>query len=121
MTQQYVATDKESGLQVTVQGEFPPDPDDRMRIARTTTLFTRLMATILGTEDEAVRQMQFHAIEAQMEVGAALLRGDMGEAQRLIRSTLARAGVTEEHLDMVEAEFRSTLFGRDDEESPDSG
>ena len=49
MPEQYVATDKRSGLEVAVTGDFPEHPDDRVRIARTCTLFTRLVATILGT------------------------------------------------------------------------
>ena len=50
MPAQYSATDSNSGLEVTVTGEFPEETDDRVRIARTTNLFTRLMATILSTE-----------------------------------------------------------------------
>ena len=116
MTQQYVATDSRTGLQVTVEGEFPIAPDDRMRIARTTTLFTRLMATMLGTESVAERQAHFHAVEAQLEVAEAMLRGDLDEVQRLIRGTLARSGVTDEQLDLIEAELRSQLLALDDEE-----
>ena len=43
MPEQYAATDTRTGLEVVVTGDFPEDPDDRVRIARTTTLFTRLI------------------------------------------------------------------------------
>ena len=49
MAEQYVARDKRTDLEIQVTGDFPPHPDDRIRIARTTTLFTRLMSTILST------------------------------------------------------------------------
>ena len=62
MPEQYAATDTRSGLEVAVTGEFPPHHDDRIRIARTTTLFTRLMSTILSTENETERRERFHAI-----------------------------------------------------------
>jgi hypothetical protein len=56
MAEQYAATDKRTGLEVAVTGDFPPHHDDRIRIARTTTLFTRLMSTILATENETERR-----------------------------------------------------------------
>ena len=40
MADQYVATDTRTGLEVKVTGTFPADPEDRVRIARTCTLFT---------------------------------------------------------------------------------
>ena len=73
MADQYVATDTKSGLQVAVTGVFPADPEDRVRIARTCTLFTRLMATILGMPDVTPRREGFKAIETQLEVADALL------------------------------------------------
>jgi hypothetical protein len=33
MPQQYVASENRTGLEVAVKGEFPPHPDDRVRIA----------------------------------------------------------------------------------------
>ena len=99
MPEQYAATDKRTGLEVAVTGDFPAHPDDRMRIARTTTLFTRLMSTILATENETERRERFHAIETQLELADALIRQDMEEVQRLMRSTLERMGVTPEQMD----------------------
>ena len=75
MTEQYVASDKRTGVEVSVTGEFPPHPDDRMRIARTTTLFTRLTSTLLDTENEAERRAGFRAVETQLELADALVAG----------------------------------------------
>jgi endonuclease III len=97
--EQYAATDSRSGLAVTITGEFPPHPDDRVRIARTTNLFTRLMATILVTENETERRERFMAIETQLEMADALIRGDLEEVQRLLQSVMARMGVNKEQLD----------------------
>lgn len=99
MPEQYAATDKRTGLEVAVTGDFPPHHDDRIRIARTTTLFTRLMSTILATENETERRERFLAIETQLELAEALIRQDMEEVQRLMRSTLERMGVTPEQMD----------------------
>ncbi|HEY4669145.1 MAG TPA: hypothetical protein VIH05_05155 [Tepidiformaceae bacterium] len=99
MSEQYAATDKRTGLEVAVTGEFPPHHDDRIRIARTTTLFTRLMSTILATESETQRRERFLAIETQLELADALIREDMEEVQRLMRSTMERMGITQEQLD----------------------
>ena len=73
MPDQYAATDSESGLEVTVTGDFPDDPDDRVRIARTTTLFTRLFSTILTTDDMTERRQRFRAVETQLEIAEALI------------------------------------------------
>ena len=99
MPEQYAATDKRTGLEVAVTGEFPPHHDDRIRIARTTTLFTRLMSTILATENETERRERFLAIETQLEMAEALIRQDMEEVQRLMKSTLERMGITEQQMD----------------------
>ena len=109
MPDQYAATDTRTGLRVTVTGDFPADPDDRVRIARTSTLFTRLMATILAMEDAAPRRDGFRAVETQLEIADALLRRELGEVQRLIRETLASMGVTESQLGEIEAELRRQL------------
>jgi hypothetical protein len=106
---QYVATDSVSGLQVAITGEFPEDPDDRVRIARTATLFTRLFATILSTDNTTERRQRFRAVETQLEVADALIREDMEEVQRLIRETMAAMGVSEEQLREVESELRRHL------------
>lgn len=109
MADQYVATDTRSGLQVAVTGTFPADPEDRVRIARTCTLFTRLMATILAMEDVTPRREGFKAIETQLEVADALMRGDGAEVQRLLRTTMTQAGVTEEQLQELEEQLRRHL------------
>ena len=111
MADQYVATDTRTGLQVTVTGSFPADPDDRVRIARTCTLFTRLMATILALADTTPRREGFRAVETQLEVAEALMRGDLAEVQRLIRETMTAMGVTEEQLHEIEQQLRQHLEG----------
>ncbi len=97
MTEQYVARDKTTGFEVSVTGDFPEHPDDRMRIARTTTLFTRLMSTLLQ-RDDAQRRVGFRAIETQLELADALIREDHDEVQRLVRETLTSMGVSEDQL-----------------------
>lgn len=97
MPDQYVATDKRTGFEVSVTGEFPEHPDDRMRIARTTTLFTRLMSTLLQ-RDDTQRRLGFRAIETQLELADALIRQDHTEVQRLVRETLTSMGVGEDQL-----------------------
>ncbi len=97
MAEQYVARDKSTGFEVTVTGDFPEHPDDRMRIARTTTLFTRLMSTLLQ-RDDAQRRVGFRAIETQLELADALIRQDHAEVQRLVRETLTTMGVSEDQL-----------------------
>ena len=109
MPQQYVASDSTTGLQVQVTGEFPEDPDDRVRIARTTNLFTRLMATVLSTTNDTERRERFRAIETQLEVADALIRGDLVEVQRLIRETLHAMGISDDQLREVEQELREQL------------
>jgi hypothetical protein len=99
MAEQYVAKDTRTGLEVQVTGEFPSHPDDRIRIARTSTLFTRLMSTILSTENETQRRQGFVAIETQLELAEALLRGDMEEVNRLLRSTMEKMGITQEQFE----------------------
>jgi len=101
MPEQYAASDKRTGLEVAVTGEFPPHPDDRVRIARTTQLFTRLMSTILATENESQRRERFLAIETQLEMADALIREDVEEVQRLMRQTMERMGISQEQLDEV--------------------
>lgn len=97
MPDQYVATDKRTGFEVSVTGEFPEHPDDRMRIARTTTLFTRLMSTLLEKE-ETQRRLGFRAIETQLELADALIRQEHEEVRRLLRDTLSSMGVDEQQM-----------------------
>ena len=101
MAEQYVATDKRTGLEVTVTGDFPPHHDDRIRIARTSTLFTRLMSTILSNGSEAERREQFVAIETQLELAEALIRGDLAEVQQLLKQTMERMGLGPDQLDEI--------------------
>ena len=98
MPEQYVATDKRSGLEVAVTGDFPEHPDDRVRIARTCTLFTRLVATILD-KDETERRQGFRAVEIQLELADALIQQNMDEVQRLVRETMQTMGITNAQLD----------------------
>jgi hypothetical protein len=109
MPEQYAASDKRTGLEVALTGEFPPLPDDRIRIARTTNLFTRLMSTILSTENETDRRDGFQAVEMQLEMADAMIRQDMAEVQALVRQALQRMGVTEDQLRQVEDELRKHL------------
>ncbi len=109
MPEQYVATDKRTGLEVAVTGEFPGHPQDRVRIARTTNLFARLMSTILSTEQETERREAFIAFETQMEIAEALIRQDMEEVQRLLRDTMSRMGITPDQMKQMEEELRKRL------------
>ena len=109
MTEQYVAQDKRTGLEVQVTGDFPDHPQDRIRIARTTNLFTRLASTILAMEHESDRREAFVAVETQMELAEALIRHDMEEVQRLLQSTLAKLGITPEQMKDLEEELRKRL------------
>ncbi len=115
MPEQYVATDKRTGLEVTVTGEFPAHPDDRIRIARTTTLFTRLISTILGmTETE--RRHGFRAIETQLELADALIRQNLDEVRRLVRETMQSMGINEDQLEDLARQLRE--LGALDEQPP---
>lgn len=109
MPDQYIATDTRTGLQITITGTFPVDSEDRIRIARTCTLFTRLMATILAMTEERPRRDGFRAVETQLEVADALMRGDTDEVQRLIRTTMVSMGVSEEQLQEIEEQLRRHL------------
>jgi len=123
MAEQYVATDKRTGLEVAITGAFPDHPQDRIRIARTTNLFARLMSTVLSMAQETERREAFVAIETQMELAEALMRRDMAEVQRLLQQTLQRMGVTPEQMREIEEELRRRLgdvggLGGPDEPEP---
>ena len=111
MAEQYVASDSRTGLEVAVTGEFPPAHEDRIRIARTCTLFTRLMSTILSTTSESQRRERFLAIETQLEMADALIREDLPEVQRLMQSTMEKMGVTREQLDELTKRILDQLGG----------
>jgi hypothetical protein len=109
MPEQYVATDKRTGLEVAVTGDFPDHPQDRIRIARTTNLFTRLTSTILAMDSESERREAFVAVETQMELAEAMIRQDMEEVRRLLQETLAKMGVNEDQMRQIQEELRRRL------------
>ena len=121
MPEQYVSSDKRTGLEVTVQGDFPPHPDDRMRIARTTTLFTRLFSTILANTNETERRQGFQAVETQLELADALIREDAAEVQRLLRSTMEKMGITQEQLEDMARRIMEQLGDEGPGDSRDDG
>jgi hypothetical protein len=118
MPDQYIATDKRNGLEVAITGEFPEHHQDRIRIARTTNLFARLMATILSTENETDRRDSFIAIANQLELADALIRHDHAEVQRLLQETMQKLGINPEQMKEIEEEIRRRL--RDMGHDPDS-
>jgi len=105
MPSEYIANESRSGLEVAVRGEFPPHPDDRVRIARTTNLFTRLMASILSTENETERRQLFVSLETALEIADALARQDMEMVSRLVQEFLSKHGLTPEQLEQMLREF----------------
>ncbi len=107
--EQYVASDKRTGLEVAVTGYFPDHPQDRIRIARTSNLFARLMSTILEMDSETQRREAFIAVETQMELADALIRQDMEEVRRLLQETLTKMGVTPDQMREIEDEIRRHL------------
>lgn len=111
MREQYVATDKRTGLEIAITGDFPDHPQDRVRIARTMNLFTRLAATMLSMERESERREAFVAVETQLELADALIRHDLEEVQRLVHQTLQRLGITPEQMSALEEEIRRRLGG----------
>lgn len=121
MPEQYVASDKRTGLEVAVTGEFPAHHDDRIRIARTTQLFTRLMSTILTTENETQRRERFLAVETQLEMADALIREDMEEVQQLMRTTLERMGITPDQMDSMAKQILDRLRESDGGDPGDFG
>ena len=123
MPEQYVATDKRTGLEVAVTGAFPDHPQVRIRIARTTNLFARLMSTILAMEQESERREAFVAFETQMEMADSMIKRDMAEVQRLLKETLEKMGISHEQMRELEEEIRrrlgdqgDLLFGPDEPE-----
>jgi hypothetical protein len=108
MAEQYVASESRSGMEVAVRGEFPPHPDDRVRIARTTNLFTQLMATILSTANETERRQLFVSLETALEIAEALARQDMEAVSQLIQGFLSKHGLTPEQLQEMLRQFGVT-------------
>jgi hypothetical protein len=109
MPEEYRATDKRTGLEVTVRGDFPDHPQDRIRIARTANLFTKLASTILAMDSETERREAFVAVETQMELADAMIRHDMEEVHRLLQETMSKLGVTPEQMSEIEEEIRRRL------------
>jgi hypothetical protein len=107
--EQYVATDKRTGLEVAVTGSFPDHPQDRIRIASTTNLFTKLTATILSMGSESERREAFVAIETQMKLAEALIRQDMEEVRYLLQETLQRMGISPDQMRQIQEELRQKL------------
>jgi|SRR5215203_3479377 len=118
MSEQYVASESRTGLEVTVKGEFPPAPDDRVRIARTTNLFTQLMATILSTANETERRQLFVSLESALEIADALARQDMEGVSQLVQQFFARHGLTQEQLQEMLKEFGIAPRPQLDDEPP---
>jgi hypothetical protein len=92
-----------------VTGDFPNHPQDRIRIARTTNLFTRLTSTILAMGSESERREAFIAVETQMELAEAMIRQDMDEVRRLLQETLAKMGVSPDQMRDIQEELRRRL------------
>lgn len=105
MADQYVATDKDSGLEVAITGTFPPVPEDRIHLARTANLFTKLLAAGLATSNDSERRELFTHLEAQLELAAALVKQDFAEVTRLMQEMLARIGLTPERMQEMAKEF----------------
>ena len=109
MPDQYVATDKLSGLEVAITGQFPVAPEDRIHLARTANLFTRLLAAALATSNDTERRELFTHLETQLELVAALIKGDMEEVQRLMQAMLTRIGLTPERMEEMARELAEQL------------
>jgi hypothetical protein len=116
--EQYVATDKRTGLEVAITGEFSDDPQDRIRIARTSNLFARLMSTILSMSSQSERRDAFVAVETQMELADALIQHDMEEVQRLLQDTLQKLGITPDQMKEIEDEIRRRLGDLGEDQPP---
>jgi hypothetical protein len=109
MASQYVATDKASGLEVAITGEFPPTPEDRIHLARTANLFTRLLAAALATSDDTLRRELFTHLETQLELAAALIKEDFAEVTRLMQEMMSRIGLTPEKMQEMANELAEQL------------
>lgn len=121
MSEQYVASDKRTGLEVAVTGTFPEHHEDRIRIARTTTLFTRLMSTILDTTNETERREGFMAVETQLEMADALIRQDQEEVKRLVLNMMDRMGITQQQIDEMSRRIIEEMRKHEGDRGPDLG
>jgi hypothetical protein len=111
MPQQYHATDSRTGLEVAITGEFPPHPDDRVRIAATTNLFTRLMATILTSPNDTERRALFRSLEMALEWAEAAARQDAEEMGRIVQRFLAEQGITPQQIEELLRRLQEGLGG----------
>ncbi len=109
MADQYVATDKESGLEVSITGTFPPVPEDRIHLARTANRFTKLLAVGLATPNDTERRELFTHLESQLELAAALIKQDSTEVTRLMQEMLSRIGLTPEKMEEMTREFTEQI------------
>ena len=109
MSDQYVATDKQSGLEVAITGQFPIAPEDRIHVARTANLFTKLLAAGLATSNDSERRELFTHLEAQLELAAALVKQDFAEVTRLMQEMLNRIGLTPERMEELAKELAEQL------------
>src|SRR5579884_2645802 len=123
MADQYVATDKQSGLEVAITGRFPAAPEDRIHLARTANLFTRLLAAGLATENDGERRELFTHLEAQLELAAALIKQDFEEVNRLMREMLNRIGLTPERMEEMAKDLAEQLrkLSEDQGDQPPEG
>lgn len=118
MADQYVATDKESGLEVAITGQFPAVPEDRIHLARTANLFTKLLAAGLATANDTERRELFTHLESQLELAAALIKQDFEEVSRLMQEMLTRMGLTPERMEEMAKELSEQLKRQIDENPP---
>ncbi|MHB8577094.1 MAG: hypothetical protein ACYDCQ_17415 [Dehalococcoidia bacterium] len=109
MADQYIATDKQSGLEVSITGTFPAVKEDRIHLARTANLFTRLLAAGLATENDTERRELFTHLESQLELAAALIKEDAAEVQRLMQEMLSRIGLTPERMEEMAKDLAEQL------------
>src|SRR5713226_4451329 len=109
MADQYVATDKQSGLEVSITGTFPAAKEDRIHLARTANLFTRLLAAGLATSNDTERRELFTHLETQLELAAALVKQDFEEVQRLMQEMLNRMGLTPERMEEMAKDLAEQL------------
>lgn len=106
MPQQYNAKDTRTGLEVLITGEFPPDKDDRIRIAATANLFTRLMGTILATDDAGERRTLFRSLETALDWADAAARQDAAAMGLVMQKLLGELGITQEQLEEMIKKFQ---------------
>jgi len=119
MADQYIATDKQSGLEIAITGQFPAAPEDRIHVARTVNLFTKLMAAGLATSNDSERRELFTHLESQLELAAALVKQDFNEVSRLMQEMLTRIGLTPEKMEEMAKELAEQLRKQIDD-NPDA-